>query len=230
MRLRTALGGIVLAAGLIVVTPSSASAEESIGKCIIEQVEKLHAGDGEPTAALEKQVETKAEKCFKAPNPILPAKNEMIWGVLSFGILFVVLWKVALPPITKTMAARTERIRSDLASAEAARGEAEGIVQRYNDQLADAHAESQRIIEDARQTAAGLKVELQRQAEADIAEMRRRAQTDLDAAKQQAIGDLRSEVAALAVGAAEKVIERNLDRDTQIQLIENYINQVGSAR
>jgi hypothetical protein len=41
--------------------------------------------------------------------------------------------------------------------------------------------------------------------------------------------DLRGEVAQLAIGAAEIVVEKSLDRETQVQLIENYITQVGST-
>ena len=42
------------------------------------------------------------------------------------------------------------------------------------------------------------------------------------------MSDLQGRVAELAVELAEKVVERNLDRQTQIALIESYINQVGS--
>ena len=45
---------------------------------------------------------------------------------------------------------------------------------------------------------------------------------------QAALADLKSEVIALAVGAAEQVVQRNLDTAAQTELIENYINQVGS--
>ena len=41
------------------------------------------------------------------------------------------------------------------------------------------------------------------------------------------MADLRGEVADIAIGAAESVVERSLDRDAQLQLIEDYINQVG---
>ena len=52
----------------------------------------------------------------------------------------------------------------------------------------------------------------------------------MEASKQQALADVRAEVASLALGAAERVVERSLDRDTQLQLIENYINSVGATR
>jgi F-type H+-transporting ATPase subunit b len=232
MRKRTILSAVVLAMTLVVGAPSVASAAtESVGACIVDHTEKLLASGGNPNdPALRKQVETDAEACQKAPNPILPATNEIIWGTLSFAILLFVLWKFALPPVRKTMEARSERIRNDLAQAEAARAEAEAVLAHYQQQVAEAQGEAQRIIEEARQTAAALRADLQRRAEEEIAEMRRRAQAEVEAAKQQAIAELRSEVATLALAAAERVVERSLDRETQLQLIENYINQVGSAR
>ena len=42
------------------------------------------------------------------------------------------------------------------------------------------------------------------------------------------MADLQAQVADLSIELAEKIVERNLDRDTQIALIESYINQVGS--
>jgi len=57
---------------------------------------------------------------------------------------------------------------------------------------------------------------------------RARAQEDIRLATERAMADLQSRVAELSIELAEKVVERNLDRDTQIALIENYINQVGS--
>ena len=49
-------------------------------------------------------------------------------------------------------------------------------------------------------------------------------------ATDRAIADLQNRVAELSIELAEKIVERNLDRDTQLQLIENYINEVGSSK
>jgi F-type H+-transporting ATPase subunit b len=166
----------------------------------------------------------------KPKNPILPETNELIWGALAFLILFVLLAKLAFPPVKKAMNDRTERIRNDISRADEAKAEAEGILVEYQRQLADARNEAGRIIEEARQTADAMRRDLQARAEADIAELRARAAADVESAKSQAIADLRNEVAQLAIGAAEVVVQRNLDQPTQVQLIENYINQLESQR
>ena len=170
------------------------------------------------------------DDCHKAPSPILPAKNEIIWGVISFVVLAFVLMKFAVPALQKGMAARSERVRADLGAAEKAKADADTLLADYRAQLADARNEANRLIEEARRSADALRADLQSRAQSEIAELRTRAAADVEAAKVSAIADLRAEVASLAIGAAETIVQKNLDRETQVQLVENYINQVGSRQ
>lgn len=171
-----------------------------------------------------------AEDCQEAPNPLLPETNEIIWGALGFFVVFFFIWKMGLPAIKKGMEARSERIRSDLAAAETQRTEADNLLADYRAQLADAKNESARIIEEARQSADALKRDQEARLQSELADLRAKATSDIEAAKAQAIADLRGEVASLAVGAAEVVVGKNLDQSTQVQLIEDYINQVANNR
>jgi len=219
MRKRAALVSAVLVLTVLFGTASSASAatnevkQTEIAKCVQDAVA---AG-------------TDAGECVKATSPIVPDATDLFYGGLAFAILLVAMWKFALPGVKKGMDGRSERIRADLSRAEEARTEAEALLATYQRQVAESKGEATRIIEDARATADGLKAELSRRAEAEIAEMRSRAAADVEASKAQALADLTGEVASLAIGAAEVVVQKNLDRQTQVQLIENYITQVGST-
>ena len=165
----------------------------------------------------------------QSKNPILPAVNEIVWGLVSFVVLFFLMAKFALPAVQKSMQARTEKIRTSLDDAERERGEAQSILEEYQRQLADARNESNRIIEEARQTADQLRRDLMARAEVDATDLRQRTQDDLRLAQERALADLRARVAEIAILAAEKVIERNLDRATQVALVESFIDQVEST-
>ena len=169
------------------------------------------------------------DDCQEAPNQLLPETNEIIWGAFGFLVVFFFMWKFGYPAMKKSLNDRTERIRSDLNAAESQRAEADKLLADYRSQLADARNESARIIEEARQSADALKRDQEARLQAELAEMRTRAAADIDAAKVQAIADLRGEVAQLAIGAAEVVVRRNLDQATQVQLVEDYINQVARS-
>ena len=220
MRVRALIVGGAVALVCVLGPMSVAHAQETTEELSHESEECIHILEdgGEP------------DDCHEAPSPILPAKNEIIWGTISFVVLAAVLMKFALPAIQKGMAARTEHIRSDLSAAEKAKADADTLLADYRAQLADARNESNRMIEEARRSADALRADLQLRAQEEIAELRARAAADVEAAKLSAIADLRAEVASLAIGAAETIVQKSLDRETQTQLVENYINQVGSRQ
>jgi F-type H+-transporting ATPase subunit b len=164
----------------------------------------------------------------KAKNPILPEGKEIVWAVIAFAIVFGLLaWK-AWPAIKKALKDREDRIRGDLERAEQARIEAETSLDEYRQQLAEARQEAAAIIEQARESAEAVRSERIAAIDGEIAEHRARAAEDIRLATERAMSELQGRVAELSIELAEKVVEHNLDRDTQIRLIENYINQVGS--
>ena len=166
--------------------------------------------------------------CQKAPWPLLPDKNEVIWGSAAFLVLLIAMWKFGVPAVRNMEQAREDRIRNDLEGAEKARADAEAEKAQYTAQIADARNEAGRIIEEARQSAEQVRRDLIARAEAEANEVRERAQSDIAAQQQRAMAELRTDVAQLSIDLAERIVERNLDRDTQQQLVDSFINQVGS--
>ena len=124
--------------------------------------------------------------------------------------------------------AREDRIRNDLEGAEKAEAEAEAEKAQYLAQIADATNEAGRIIEEARQAAEQVRRDLIARAEAEATEIRAAGQADIADQQQQAMAELRTDVAELSIDLAERIVERNLDRDTSCQLVDSFINQVGS--
>lgn len=168
-------------------------------------------------------------ECQEAPSPIVPEVNEIIWGAFGFLIVFGFLFWKGVPAIKGTMNERTEKIRSEIEGAEAAKAEAEKVLTEYHAQLADARNEAARILEEARQDADAVKAERVAAIEPELAEMRQRAAAEIESSKAQALSELRGEITAIALGAAERVVERNLDDATNRALIDSYIDSVGAS-
>ena len=215
MRIRLLIAAVAVGVLGVVATPAVAQAKPK-GTAEEECIKKLEAGNS-------------IDDCQKAPSLILPASNEIIWGGAAFVVLLLIMWKYALPPVRNMMKQREDRIREDLERAEQARTEAEGELANYRRQVADARSEAARIIEEARQSADEVKRQIQAQAEADAAETRARAQEDIRLAADRAQADLQGRVTELSIELAEKIVERNLDRDTQLALVESYIGHVGNG-
>jgi F-type H+-transporting ATPase subunit b len=215
MRIRLFIAFTVLALAGVIVAPGVAHAQPA-GEAEEHCIELLEEGK-------------KIDDCQEAPSLILPETNEIIWGGAAFLVLLVVMWKFALPPVRNMMKRREDRIREDLERAESARVEAEEELAQYRRQLADARSEASGILEAARQSADEVKRQVRSQAEEEAADIRTRAQEDAQLAANRAQADLQARVADLSIELAEKIVERNLDRDTQLALVESYIGQVGNG-
>lgn len=240
MRTTRYLAGLALATVMSLVFAPGASAQESEGGGNPEEAEEIFHEAEEYLEGIDAEHadiecieillsgET-VEDCRDAPNPLLPETNEIIWGAIGFTTVLIFLVRFGYPAMKKSMDERTAKIQGDLDAADRAKSDAETIKAEYDAKLADAKSESARIIEDARQTADQLKADQQTRLNEELAAARTAAQADIDAAKGQAMAELRGEVADIAIGAAEAVVGANLDRNAQVQLIEDYINRVGAS-
>jgi len=226
-RARFLVAPLIAALGLIVLASPAGASGESVGGCMAEIIELAdHDGHLDEDLLHDESFQKELEKCFDAPKMIFPELNEIIWGGAAFLILLVVMVKKGFPAVKGAMDARAERIQADLDAAETAKSDAQAIQADYEARLADAKGEAARLFEEARTTADQLKVDLTSRAEADVVEMRERATADIEASRQQAIADLRAEVAGIALGAAERVVQSSLDEDAQRRLIDQYIDEV----
>lgn len=163
-----------------------------------------------------------------AANPIVPEPNELIWGALAFTVLLILIAKIGYPRVKQGMDARSERIRKSLDDAERAREEAQRVLEEYRGQLAEAKSEASRLIEEARQSAEQVRQDLRNKAEAEAADIKQRAQDDITAQVNRTMADLQARVSLMAIQLAEKIVEKNIDEDANRDLIERYIDEVGS--
>ena len=158
---------------------------------------------------------------------VLPARNELIWGTVAFVLFLVVLWRAGVRrKLGEAMDERTRRIRSDLENAEAARLEAERLLEQYREQLREAREEARQIVEDAKRRADQTRQELLHRAERDAEMVRTRAEQEIQAQLDRAKAELRREMGVLSVRLAERVIGDNLDGDRQLRLVDQYIEEL----
>jgi F-type H+-transporting ATPase subunit b len=167
-----------------------------------------------------------AQESGGSTNPILPKTNELIVGIFAFLVLFLLLWRVALPRANQTLEERTRNIEGKLEQAERERQEAEELLRKYRQQLASAEDEAQRIIDEARTNADRLRRDLMAKAEQEANRVIEQGREAIRGERDRAVRQLRTEVGSLAVELATRVIGDSLDRDRQLRLIDQYIEQL----
>src|SRR6516225_1880651 len=160
-------------------------------------------------------------------NPLVPNLTELITGLIAFAIVFGLLAKLLLPRIQKILEERTDAIEGGLKRAEEAQAEAAEVLKQYQAQLADARREASRLREDAKEQGAQIIAEMREQGQAEYARLTAAAQAQIEADKQRALASLRTEVGALSVQLASRVVGESLeDEARQRRIVDRFLAQL----
>jgi F-type H+-transporting ATPase subunit b len=160
-------------------------------------------------------------------NVLVPPVDELVVGGLAFLIVLVVLAKVLLPRISKTLAERTDLIEGGLKRAEEAQAEAQATLEQYRAQLADARHEAARLREEAREQGAQIIAEMRQQAQAEAKRIADAAHAQIEAERSQAVASLRTEVGALATDLAERIVGEALeDEARQRRVVDRFLAEL----
>ncbi len=170
-----------------------------------------------------------AEEAGGGIDLLLPETSELIAGIIAFAIIFFFIWLWVGPTLSSTLARRQEAERSRLEAAEQQRAEAEDLATQYRERLAGAKDKAARIVDEARQAAEKVRAETVSRAQQEADDIIARARAEAEAEAQRALDAARSQVANLSIDLAAKVVERNLDRETQLGLVNSYLAELESG-
>ncbi|MFD1626233.1 ATPase [Azospirillum griseum] len=137
--------------------------------------------------------------------------TQIFWLALTFGVLYYLMSKKALPRVAEVLEARQERISRDLAKAAQLKEEAEAVLAQVEQSLAGARAEALTLIG---QTSAEIESNTQsRQAAltADLAARLTAAEASIASAKDQAIANIRTTSADIARDIASRLAGVEVD-------------------
>ena len=149
----------------------------------------------------------------------------LLTQIVTFIILLVVLRFVAYKPLMRMLDERSNRIKESMDQAESVKEQSAHAEEEVKKQLEVASREGQERI--ARAVKAGEEVKQKAQAEArqEAEALVNRARAEIQRERDEAIVEVRREFADLTIMAAEKVIERSLDKKTHRQIIDKVLEE-----
>ncbi len=147
--------------------------------------------------------------------PILPHPVELIFGLVTFAILYYVVAKKVVPRLEQIYAERTAAIEGGMQQAEEAQQQAQAALEQYQAQLVEARAEASRIREDAKAQGAQIIAEMREHAAAEAARITETAHKQIEAERQQAMVQLRGEVGQISTALASKIVGESLEEETR---------------
>lgn len=158
---------------------------------------------------------------------LLPDSGLVFWMLLTFGIVFFVLAKYGFPVIIKMVENRKSYIDQSMDVAREANAKIAKLKEDSEALIASANKEQGRILHEAMQERDKIIGDARKQAEdvarKELAEVRMQIQQE----KEEAIRDIRRQVAILSVDIAEKVIRKNLDDENeQMEMIDRMLDEM----
>ena len=163
-----------------------------------------------------------------AASLLSPDLGLIVWIGLTFLILLILLRKFAWGPITSALSQREETIAESIAQAEKALSEAKQLQADNSKARREAVAQAQSVLREAREEAERLRSEEVAKTRDQIQQMQEAAQAEIAREKQSALDSLRTEVADLAVQAAEKILRENLDADRQKKIVSDFLSDLSN--
>jgi F-type H+-transporting ATPase subunit b len=166
----------------------------------------------------------------ETPNPILPLWQEIVIGLIAFGVVFFVLAKYVFPRMEETFKARVEAIEGGIKRAEERQREAEALFEQYQQQLAEARTEAAKIRDQARADANGIREDILRAAREESDRVIAAGRDQLDAQRASIVRELRAEIGQLSVDLASKIVGEALaDEARRKGTVERFLNELETA-
>ena len=160
-------------------------------------------------------------------NLMLPDTGLLFWMTIIFGLVLFVLAKFGFPLITGMVDKRNRRINDSL---EAARTAEEAIAHLKEEQeriIAETRAEQNKLMQEAAAERDRMIAQAQDQARAEAQKILDEAKVRIGQEKEEAMKELRNEVAKMSIAIAEKVVRKDLSSDSsQKELVDKLVDEL----
>lgn len=172
------------------------------------------------------------QEAVEHPTPALldPKIGLFFFTVVVFAIVAWLLRKYAWGPVMDALQKREKTIEESISRAEKALAEARQISEDNEKTQREAELEAQRVMREARDAAEALRSEEINRTRVQIRQMQESAQAEIEREKEAALNELRAEVAKLAIDAAGKLLEENLDAEKNRKLVTDFLDDLSESK
>ena len=176
--------------------------------------------------ALLQQVAAAPEESSQSGDLLSPNGGLMFWTLVVFLILFAILGKLVFPKITAAVEAREKALEEAIEGAKRDREEAARALAEQLKHIETARLEAQKIIVEGRQVGEKLRAQMIEETHQQQQQLLERARREIEQEKERAISELRREAIELAIAGASKVIEKNLDDQSNRKIVESFLASI----
>ncbi|ESQ13432.1 MAG TPA: F0F1 ATP synthase subunit B [Chromatiaceae bacterium] len=150
----------------------------------------------------------------------------LVTQMIAFAVFVGFCMRYVWPPITKALEERTSKIAEGLAAAERGQQEQKLGEQRALDAMREAKSNAADIVAQAQKRYNDILDEAKQEAQAEADRIRTAAHAEIEQETNRAREELRERMAVLAVAAAEKILQKEINADAHKAIVESFAKQI----
>jgi len=158
---------------------------------------------------------------------LTPNTGLMFWTVMTFLILYIVLYRFAWGPLREALDEREKKIKESLDKADLAQAKADASLQKQEEIINKARDEAQAFIEKGKKTAETVREDIVKKARQEAETMLERAKNEISLEREKAIDEIKRLAVELSIAATMKAIGKALSPKDHEQLILQSMQDMG---
>ena len=161
---------------------------------------------------------------------MLTFNSGLLWTFVNLIVFFIILKKLLFQPVMGMIEKREQMISGQIEDAEQKNTQAGLLKERYEAELKNANQEAARIVKTAKERGKEEYEKILRDAGAEASKIIADASNTIETEREKAVQGIQNEIAQVAIAAASKVIQENVDQASNEKILDDFLREAGAGQ
>lgn len=161
---------------------------------------------------------------------MLTFNSGLLWTFVNLIVFFIILKKLLFQPVMGMIEKREQMISGQIEDAEQKNTQAGLLKERYEAELKNANQEAARIVKTAKERGKEEYEKILRDADAEASKIIADASKTIETEREKAVQGIQNEIAQVAIAAASKVIQENVDQASNEKILDDFLREAGAGQ
>ena len=161
---------------------------------------------------------------------MLTFNSGLLWTFVNLIVFFLILKKLLFQPVMGMIEKREQMISGQIEDAEQKNTQAGLLKEKYEAELKNANQEAARIVKTAKERGKEEYEKILRDADAEASKIIADARKTIETEREKAVQGIQNEIAQVAIAAASKVIQENVDQASNEKILDDFLREAGAGQ
>ena len=161
---------------------------------------------------------------------MLTFNSRLLWTFVNLIVFFLILKKLLFQPVMGMIEKREQMISGQIEDAEQKNTQAGLLKEKYEAELKNANQEAAMIVKTAKERGKEEYEKILRDAGAEASKIIADASKTIETEREKAVQGIQNEIAQVAIAAASKVIQENVDQASNEKILDDFLREAGAGQ